>query len=651
MATLTIQNGLYVWAGTFNERTLPKEAGFRWNPDLKRWETRLPEKAYKLLNYATPETRADLEAKMAKMKADLEASAATDSTLVIPVPAGLDYLPYQKGGIAFAQGREGTLIGDEMGLGKTIQAIGIINLDPSIKRALIVCPASLKINWSRELKKWLTRPLTVGIADGKTWPEADIVVINYDVLTKRPEIKAETWDLCVLDESHYIKNGKTGRTKHVVGHRPKQGDPIEPIRARRRVALTGTPILNRPVELFTTLNWLDPATWGSFFTFARRYCGAYQDKYGWHFDGASNLEELQQKLRTSVMVRRLKADVLTELPPKRRQIVEMNSTSAAFKKAQSKILNDLMARFSELRDRAELAAAAGDEAAYQEAVEKLSEGAQVAFEELSEVRHEIAVTKMSACVDFIRDALDSSEKIVVFAHHKDMVDGLMQGLAEFNPVAVTGSTSMVDRQAAVDAFQGDPKVRVFVGNIKAAGVGLTLTAASHVIFCELDFVPGWISQAEDRCHRIGQRDSVLVQHLVLDGTIDAWLAKMLVAKQEIADRALNGGAGIDDTTLDVLDLTERQALIEAKMERVMAPQISPEQVEAVHRNLQRLAGVCDGAAEKDDMGFNAFDARFGHPLAHQDTLTERQALAARKMLTKYRRQLGESAVGAMFSNL
>jgi SWI/SNF-related matrix-associated actin-dependent regulator 1 of chromatin subfamily A len=170
MATLTIQNGLYVWAGTFNERTLPKEAGFRWNPDLKRWEPRLPEKAYKLLNYATPETRADLEAKMAKMKADLEASAATDSTLVIPVPAGLDYLPYQKGGIAFAQSREGTLIGDEMGLGKTIQAIGIINLDPSIKRALIVCPASLKINWSRELKKWLARPLTVGIADGKTWP-------------------------------------------------------------------------------------------------------------------------------------------------------------------------------------------------------------------------------------------------------------------------------------------------------------------------------------------------------------------------------------------------------------------------------------------------------------------------------------------------
>lgn len=641
MATLTIRNGLYVWAGTFAERIAPKEAGFRWHPDLKRWETRLPEKAYKLLNYADPETRAQLESVMALREQAMAASAAVSADLHVPTPAGRRYYGYQVAGVAYAAEREATFIADEMGLGKTIQAIGLINFDPTLCRVLIVCPAFLKINWERELRSWLTRPMTIGIATGKSWPQTDIVIINYEVLSKRPEIHAEEWDLAVLDESHYIKNDSAARTKQVVGHKPKRGAETPAIRARKRLAMTGTPILNRPVELFTTLNWLDRRTWGSFWGFAKTYCAAHHDGYGWNFSGASNLEQLQEKLRTSVMVRRLKADVLTELPPKRRQIVELQpKMSSGQRKEQEELLNELQARQESARALVELAEAAGDEDAYQAAVERLTDEAQIAFEDMSRVRKELGLLKVTDCAEFIVGALESSPKIVVFAHHREVIASLQAALQTYNPVVVTGETPMEKRQEAVDRFQTDPSCRVFVGNIKAAGVGITLTAASHVVFVELDFVPGWISQAEDRCHRIGQTDSVLVQHLVVDETVDAWLAKMLVAKQNVADRGLNGGSLLAVETLE-FDFPEPKA--------PAAPaDISRVQIQAVHNNLRMLAGVCDGAAEKDDMGFNGLDAPFGHNLAAQASLSAKQAIAARKMIKKYHRQLGSDRVQAMF---
>lgn len=413
----------------------------------------------------------------------------------------------------------------------------MINADESIKRVLIVCPASLKINWQREAIKWLTRPLTVGVADGKCWPQTDVVVINYENVKKRPEIMETEWDLAVLDESHYIKNEKAQRTKATAA-----------IKARRRIALTGTPILNRPIELFTTLNWLDPAEWGSFWTFARRYANAHAGRFGWDLTGASNLDELQKRLRTTCMVRRLKADVLTELPPKRRQVVELQAGRAALQavlEERSRWEAD-ESKLREIKAQAEQAKADGNDTAYKEAVKALSSARMAAFTELAELRHKVALKKVPAAVEFIRDALESSSKIVVFAHHLDVIEALREGLEEFRPVVVTGSVSLDERQRAVDAFQIDPEVRLFLGNIKAAGVGLTLTAASHVLFVELDWTPGWVSQAEDRCHRIGQRDSVLVQHLVLDGSLDANLAKMLVRKQEVSDKALNA----DETIFD-----------------------------------------------------------------------------------------------------
>ena len=265
--------------------------------------------------------------RIARMQETVAKSHATDAEVEIPVPDGLAYLPYQRGGIAFALDRlragKGTLIGDEMGLGKTIQAIGVINGDAKIHRVLVICPATAKINWYRELRKWLTRKLSVGIADPGVFPTTDVVVINFDILHKFPKWMEFFWDLVVVDEAHYLRNPNARRTQIVVGYTPtkkmqKKGEKIvPPMNARRKLCLTGTPIPNKPVELWPLLNWLDKDTWGNFWRYAKRYCDARQNGFGYDFDGASNLDELKRELRSSVMVRRLKADVLTELPPKR----------------------------------------------------------------------------------------------------------------------------------------------------------------------------------------------------------------------------------------------------------------------------------------------------------------------------------------------
>ena len=256
----------------------------------------------------------------------IESSKAVDVDydLDIPAPEGLEYMPFQRAGIAYAMARENTLIGDEMGLGKTIQALGVINADPTIRDVLIICPASLKINWQREAQKWLVRPMTVGIVSTKEpFPDTDIKIINYDILTKfKSQLRAINWDFLVVDEVHYLKNPKALRTAQVFGKWNK--DPskkIHPLDAKRRAFMTGTPIVNRPIELFPLLKFT--GIFKNWKHFVERYCNGHQTRWGWDVSGASNLGELQGKLRSTIMVRRLKKDVLTDLPPKRRQVIEL----------------------------------------------------------------------------------------------------------------------------------------------------------------------------------------------------------------------------------------------------------------------------------------------------------------------------------------
>lgn len=200
-------------------KDLVKAAGFRFDGTAKVWWTTDERIAAKVSRPdAIDAINAERAAVAERMRRSLEESRATDSAKPIPCPPGLSYLPYQRGGIAYAMERQSVLIGDEMGLGKTIQGIGIINADPDARSALVICPASLKLNWAKELAKWLVRPFTIGVADGKTFPATDIVIINYENVAKhRATIDAREWDCLIVDECHYLKNPKAQRTQAVLG--------------------------------------------------------------------------------------------------------------------------------------------------------------------------------------------------------------------------------------------------------------------------------------------------------------------------------------------------------------------------------------------------------------------------------------------------
>jgi SWI/SNF-related matrix-associated actin-dependent regulator 1 of chromatin subfamily A len=664
----------------FSEKSVPKGARFRWDAQAKCWWTKDISRAAALIDFADESAKGRLEAALDARAESLAASHAHDADINIPAPEGLEYRPFQRAGIAYASNRPNVLIADEMGLGKTIQAIGVINADASIKRALIVVPASIKLNWNRELEKWLARPLTVGIAAGKDFPQADVVVINFEIAHKHLDtIESIDWDLLVVDECHRVKNPKAIRTAAILGGKCKISQKVVDgrsgktvsrkvdhefagIQARRRVFLTGTPIPNRPVEIHPVAASLDPEQFGNYYSFVTRYCDATRGRWGMDVSGASNLDELQEKLRSSVMIRRLKADVLTELPAKERQIIELpqNGHADVIKHEQAS-LAATEERLAELRRAVELAQdPSADPDAYEIAAAALQEGETAAFTELSDLRHKTAVAKIPDVVAHVEDVIEGGNKVVVIAHHRDVIDALFEIFGK-KAVRLFGGMNAEDKQEAVDRFQNDDSVQVFVGQIIAAGVGITLTAASHVVFAELDWVPGNLTQAEDRCHRIGQKDSVLVQHLVLSGSIDATMATRVVEKQIVIDKAL------DDETDGALKRSEarigesvrkqadsiRQAQVEAKQRAEQAEKdraeskakaekaakdagITEDATEAIHAALQHLAAVCDGAVSEDERGFNGLDTNFGKSLAASPRLSIKQAVVAKKLLAKYR---------------
>jgi len=371
---------------------------------------------------------------------------------------------------------------------------------PEIKSVLIVCPKSVLLNWQREADKWMIR--------------SDVLfcVINYDRLGKLTI--TEPFDLLVADEAHYLKTPTAKRTKLFFA-----------IPAKRTLFLTGTPILNRPIELWPMLQRLDPLDLGrDKWAFGYRYCNLRQKRVGfsktvYDWNGSNNLDELQEKLRAKCMVRRLKADVLTELPAKRRQIIPLDHSGATkLLEAERKLAREV---------------------GFEEMARRLESGAAVGMTEMSKVRHELGLAKVDKAIDHITDLLENTGKVVVFAHHRDVIEALVNGLQPFNPLVITGATDAKSRQLRVELFQAGPGNRVFIGQIQAAGVGITLTAASTVVFVEQDWTPGNMAQAEDRCHRIGQKESVLIQYLVFDESLDANMANTLIRKSRVADAALD----------------------------------------------------------------------------------------------------------------
>jgi SWI/SNF-related matrix-associated actin-dependent regulator 1 of chromatin subfamily A len=445
----------------------------------------------------------------------------------VPSPLDLHYFPFQEDGIRFALSRHGTLIADEMGLGKSIQAIGLINAVSSIHKVIIVCPASMRLVWKRELEKWLTRSMSIGVIRVDTaqpellFDQHNILIINYDRLHRFTKVLQSIWyDLAILDECHFVKSPLAKRTKAAIG-----------INAGRRLALSGTPIMNRPVEILPVLSWLAPEQWplNTWHEFALRYCGAFWNGFGWDTSGASNLAELSKRLRSTVMIRRTKAEVLPELPPKLRTVIEFSPTT------------ELRALVERELDAFKKVVGHQNEDQFGTSAQKLKVNHDaIDWDNLSKTRHQTALAKVPLVTEFVTETLEGGGgKIVIFAHHRDVVANLQNALAKYHPVILVGGMNPQDKQNNIDIFGLDSSCRVFIGNIQAAGVGITLApASSHCVFAELSWVPAEMSQCEDRLNRIGQRECVLVQHLVLEGSLDAMMAKVLLKKQGILDRVL-----------------------------------------------------------------------------------------------------------------
>lgn len=514
----------FVFNVSYNERDVAKAAGFTWNPTKRRWETWDETRAAQVIRYADHAARERLVVVADNSVRAVDASCAVAADINVPAPTGKEYRPFQLAGIAYALARKDTLIGDEMGLGKTIQGIGFVNALRVVHaaRVLVICPASLRINWLREWRAWCVVnvvPRIITDAWPRTMAEADLfgdglcAIMSYEGAVKwRQQIETVSWDVAIFDEAHNLKNGKSLRTKMILGGGRERRKPI---RADRRLFLTGTPIVNRPEELWPLIHAIDPAGIGS----NRK---AFFDRYIYE---TRHLGELHNFMRHRFMVRRLKADVLKELPPKRRQVILLEGVGIDKAVAAER---EMMARkAAELR-----------EMAVENAVARMAQWRGAAMTEMSRIRHETAVAKTPAAIEHIRGVLEEGGKAIVFAHHHDVLD--MIAAAFPRAARVDGRQSAEERDSNVRRFQDSSQCRLFIGGLRAAGVGLTLTAASTVVFVELDWTPAAMMQAEDRAHRMGQRDSVLVQYLVVDRSIDQAMSAALIKKAEVIEKILDG---------------------------------------------------------------------------------------------------------------
>lgn len=461
------------------------------------------------------------------------ASRATDAEVVIPSLGGT-LLPFQRAGVAYClqalheeNGRRwgGVLIADEQGLGKTVQAIALHRvINPP--RAVIVCPSSLRLNWEREIRRWLpTHPPTVLYG---TKPDRDsmgaVNILGWEVLADwQPHLHGT--DFVVLDEMHYAKNVASRRTVAALRL-------CDEVLAARGVVigLSGTPMLNRPLEVLPLV----------------RILGRVPDLGGGvHLRelATENPHLLNRALRAKCFVRRRKADVLTELPPKRWVSVPLQmdeALAAAYAAAEADVVRYVAEEARKAAEAAGSSDRAAREAAVAAAFRAMSAAAIVAINAL---RLLAARAKLPAAHAWLDDFTDSAGKVVIFVWHQEIVDALAHRHA--NGLKIVGGMTDAEKQTAVDQFQTDPDARAIVCSIKAAGVGLTLTAASDVVFLEQGWNPAEMEQAADRCHRIGQTDSVTAWNLLAADTIDEAIYGLIDAKRAVINAATEGDAATD----------------------------------------------------------------------------------------------------------
>ncbi|NWT12474.1 SMAL1 protein, partial [Vireo altiloquus] len=425
-------------------------------------------------------------------------------------------MPFQREGVNFAISRNGRLLlADDMGLGKTIQAICIAAYYQQEWPLLVVTPSSVRFTWAEAFHRWLpslSPESTNVIVSGKDNLTGSLInIISFDLLSRIDKQLKSTFQVVIVDESHFLKNTKTARCQAAM--------PLLKA-AKRVILLSGTPAMSRPAELYTQIAAIQPTFFPQFHSFGLRYCDARKMPWGWDYSGSSNLNELKILLEESIMIRRLKSDVLSQLPAKQRKMVVVAPEGISAK------------------TKAVLAAEAKKMAKGYESKQQEKEALLVFFSRTAEA-------KIRSVVEYILELLESgNNKFLVFAHHKIMLDAIVAELKKkhVEHIRIDGSTSSAERQSLCHKFQFSEKQAVAVLSLTAANMGLTLSAADLVVFAELFWNPGILIQAEDRAHRIGQTSSVNVHYLVAKGTADDYLWPMIQEKIKVL-----GEAGLSET--------------------------------------------------------------------------------------------------------
>jgi SNF2 family DNA or RNA helicase len=421
------------------------------------------------------------------------------------------------------------ILADDMGLGKTTSAV-IASLESKARKILIVCPASLKINWEREIRNYSDRKVL--IVEGRKWGSTfDYYIINYDIIknyhtTDKSEDSDDykllvnaNFDLAIVDEAHYISNATANRTRLL-------NDVLETI--PKVWLLTGTPMTSRPINYFNLLKIVESPLTLNWQSYVRRYCKGYQFNVGnrkvWNTSGASNLDELRERTKNLVL-RRMKTDIL-DLPEK--------IVTPVFVELTSKMYDEELEEFTRISND-----------------KKNEETISVTLNRLMKIRQLIAYEKIPYTCELIDKCLEQGKKVIVLTNFTMSLDMLHEKYKK-NSVTLDGRMNKDKRQENVDRFQNDDKIKVFIGNIKAAGVGITLTAAEVVIMNDLSFVPADHSQGEDRAYRYGQKNSVLVYYPVFENTVEKIIYNILQKKKNVIDQVMGDGEYSESFSKDLL---------------------------------------------------------------------------------------------------
>jgi SWI/SNF-related matrix-associated actin-dependent regulator of chromatin subfamily A-like protein 1 len=435
-------------------------------------------------------------------------------------------LEHQKEAIKSLVENKKFILADDMGLGKTTSTI-IAALETGAKKILIICPASLKINWQREIENYSDKPTS--IIEGKKWEDGTFVIINYDIIKNFHDEKKKAdsvllktkFDLVIIDEAHYIQNKQAQRTKLI-------NDFVSNV--DRLWLLTGTPITSRPINYFNLLNLIECPVAKNWMAYVKRYCNGFQFQAGrrkiWNVSGASNLEELRDRTAPLVL-RRLKENVL-DLPDK--------IITPVYLRLKSKEYEALMGEYYDWYDKN------GD-----------SDSLTLQFTKLTKVRQVIAEEKVPSTIEICENIVEQGKKVIVFTNFTKTLEMILEHFGK-SAVRLDGQMSQKERQLSVDRFQNDESVMVFVGNIKAAGVGITLTAGEAVVMNDLSFLPSDHSQAEDRSYRYGQKNNVLVYYPIFDNTVEGIIYDILKKKKDIFETVMGDKVDNGDYVQEILEL-------------------------------------------------------------------------------------------------